>query len=118
MVQKVYIYISFFFHKYTNIFFFYLECNESDFEYIFDINYGNCYRFNSGPELKKVIASGDTSGLQLGFYLGEQDKNRLLTYSTGIYLAIHNNSFQSILPDNGLNIPTSQLTSISNILIK
>jgi hypothetical protein len=55
--------------------------------------------------------------LQLGLYLGEQDKNRSLTYSTGIYLAIHNNSFQSILPDNGLNIPTSELTSISNILI-
>ena len=44
-------------------------CTVTDFEYIFDANLGNCYRFNSifnGSKVRKVITSGDTSGLQLG----------------------------------------------------
>ncbi len=51
-------------------------CNISDFEYFFDINNGNCYRFNSGFNsenqkipLKNVISNDDLSGLQLGLKL-------------------------------------------------
>ena len=96
-------------------------CNENDFEYFFDISFGNCYRFNSGLSssnqripLKKVISSGDKNGFQLGIYLGPQDANKNLTFSTGLYLAIHNNSFRGLLPNNGLNVPTGKVTLIGN----
>jgi len=98
-------------------------CSADDFEYFFDISYGNCYRFNSGKNssnqsipLRKVISSGDTSGLQLGLYLGEQNLNSIFTYSNGLYLAIHNQSFHGILPNNGLNIPTGRVTLIGNLI--
>jgi hypothetical protein len=94
-------------------------CNISDFEYFFDINYGNCYRFNSGINSenqsiphKDVISSGDNSGLQLGLYLGPQNINNNLTFSTGLYLAIHNQTFRGLSPNNGLNIPTGRITLI------
>jgi hypothetical protein len=100
------------------------ECNISDFEYFFDINFGNCYRFNSGINSenqsitqKKVISSGDNSGLQLGLYLGPQDINNNLSFSTGLYLAIHNQTFRGLLPNNGLNIPAGRITLIGNFQV-
>ena len=94
-------------------------CSENDFEYFFDISFGNCYRFNSGLSssnqiipLKKVISSGDNSGFQLGIYLGSQDANSSLAYLNGLYLAIHNQTFRGLLPNNGLNIPTGRVTLI------
>jgi hypothetical protein len=98
-------------------------CSENDFEYFFDISFGNCYRFNSGISssnqsipLKKVISSGDNSGFQLEIYLGSQDANSSLTYLNGLYLAIHNNSFRGLLPNNGLNIPAGRTTLIGNCI--
>jgi hypothetical protein len=98
-------------------------CSENDFEYFFDISFGNCYRFNSGLNstnqsipLKKVISSGDNSGFQLGIYLGSQDPNSSLTYLKGLYLAIHNHSFRGLLPNNGLNVPTGRATLIGNCI--
>jgi hypothetical protein len=33
------------------------ECNlTSDFEYYFDINYGNCFRYNSGKDMNNNVA--------------------------------------------------------------
>ena len=88
-------------------------CNETNFEYFFDITLGNCYRFNHGrnESIRKVITGGDTSGLQLALYLGNQSINRL-SYSNGIYLSINNKSFRSILPNYGFNIPTGRVTNI------
>ena len=71
-------------------------CSVSDFEHFFDINYGNCYRFNSGhnnSSVRKVISFGSTSGLQLGLYLGDQNKYNKLAFSSGIYLSINNKVF-------------------------
>jgi len=96
-------------------------CNYTDFEYFFDIKYGNCYKYNSGlngsnqnVSVKQVITSGDSSGLQLGLYIGQEDKNYKITSSSGIYLAIHNKSFKGSLSSNGFNIPTGIATNIGN----
>jgi hypothetical protein len=99
-------------------------CNDTEFEYFFDINYGNCYKYNSGlnssnksTSILSVISSGDTTGLQLGLYVGTINLTDKITYSSGIYLAIHNKSFKSLLPTNGFNIPTGRATNIGkNIL--
>jgi len=63
-----------------------------------------------------VISSGDTTGLQLGLYVGTINLTDKITYSSGIYLTIHNKSFRS-LPTYGYNIPTGRATNIGkNIL--
>jgi hypothetical protein len=47
-----------------------VTCDINDFEYFFDINLGNCYRFNfNKTKVRKVITPGDKTGLQLGFFL-------------------------------------------------
>ena len=96
-------------------------CNISDIEYFFDINFGNCYKFNSGFNeanksipLRKVITSGDSSGLQLTLYLGPQLNNNPLATSNGVYLAIHNRSFRGFLSKNGFNLPTGRTTNIGS----
>ena len=94
-------------------------CNYTDFEYYFDVNYGNCYKFNTGLNgfnqsvpVQQVITPGDTSGLQLGLSVGQEQLTDKITYSSGIYLAIHNDSFKSLLPTNGFNLPTGRETRI------
>lgn len=94
-------------------------CNYTDFEYFFDKNYGNCYKYNSGfnGSIERVITSGGSSGLQLGLYVGHEDLNDKITYSNGIYLTIQNKSFKGLLPTNGFNIPTGRATSIGNFIV-
>ena len=101
-------------------------CDSSIFEYFFDINFGNCYRFNSGLNssypnqslpIKLAFNSGDSSGLQLDLYVGQEDSNNTNTYSSGIHLAIHNKSFIGFLSNNGFKIPTGRDTNIGNILM-
>ena len=52
------------------------ECTSADFSWIFDKNYGNCYRFNSGLNdaghkvvLKNSSLAGFSYGLQLDLYV-------------------------------------------------
>ena len=96
----------------------------SDFEYFFDINYGNCYKYNSGlnssnqsVSIKQIITSGDSHGLQLDLLLGQEDKNERITYSSGVYLAIHNKSFKGFLSTIGFNIPTGREELVYMIFI-
>ena len=100
-------------------------CSPTDFEYFFDINYGNCYKFNSGlnffnqnTSIHQVITSGDTSGLQLDLNVGREELNDKKTYLKGIHLVIHNRSFKSLLPTYGFNIPTGKATSIGKRINK
>ena len=96
-------------------------CNVNDFEYFFDVNYGNCYKFNSGfnvsnqsVPIKKVITSGDNSGYRMVLYLGPQGTDTKSSYSNGLYLSIHNRSFRGFLSTNGFNIPTGRATNIGS----
>jgi len=89
------------------------DCNVSDFVYFFDINHGNCYRFNSGlnraTELKTVITSGDKTGLRLGLHLGSPND---FFDSTGVFVEIHDQSFRGLSTNSGFNVPTGAITSI------
>ena len=63
------------------------QCRSTDFEYFFDINYGNCYKFNSGFNssnqsipVSKAIGSGHTYGFQLSLNLVQEELNDTVTY--------------------------------------
>ena len=97
----------------------YENCYTSDFEYFFDLHYGNCYRFNSGLNssnqkipVKSVLTSGDKNGLQISLYLGAQNESNELVHSTGVHIEINNQSFRVLKPNNGFNVPTGAITSI------
>jgi len=80
-------------------------CNQLfDFEYLYNINYLNCYKFNGvDSALKKIGKSGLNSGLQLELYIGKSQDS--LTDNNGIRVIIHNYTEKKIFPeDEGINL--------------
>ena len=72
-----------------------VKCDlDADFEHYYDINYGNCFRFNSGfdsngnkVDLEKSYLSGFYYGLQLTLYVNVYEK--LIVYTIIIFLSIY-----------------------------
>lgn len=52
------------------------ECADDDFDWYFDFNYGNCYRFNAGKNkpLKYSNQQGKFNGLTIEYFLGKKYK--------------------------------------------
>ena len=50
-----------------------LECEDDDFEWYYDFNYGNCYKFNGGRTkgLKTSDRPGSLNGLYVLYFLGK-----------------------------------------------
>jgi hypothetical protein len=97
-------------------------CDLNDFEYFFSINYGNCYRFNSGYDslnrktsIRNIITSGVTNSLQIELFLGEQDINSQILFENDVYIAVHNKSYRDILSTDGFHMPTGKAAYIGII---
>jgi hypothetical protein len=88
-------------------------CNQTfDFEYFYNINYLNCYKFNGiDSALKKIGKSGLNSGLQLEIYIGKSQDS--LTDNNGLRVIIHNYTEKKIAPeDEGINLEPGKKYSI------
>lgn len=106
-----------------------IDCNlGNDFEPYFDVNYGNCFRFNSGKNMtghnvpfKYVYQSGMILGLELELFIGSAiDNDRIFSVENGIELIINNETINSYLHE-GIKLPTGYSTQIllsSNIVRK
>jgi hypothetical protein len=67
-------------------------CNSSDFTYIFNNLYGNCYTWNKAtPPLQTSLAERD-GGLAFELYLGNPIQDTVYNYEDGVYISIHNQS--------------------------
>ena len=112
-----------------NCFFNYKPCNSSDFVWIYDNNYGNCYSFNSGfdssgskVDLKKSSFAGSYFGLQLTLYVNFYDKLRYFNSKNGqingkrgglgLLLRIENSSYQNDLGHDGILVQSGVQTDI------
>ena len=69
------------------------SCTSSDFEWYYDVIYGNCFRFNSGTNasLKTSTNTGKMNGLKLELYVGSANKLEY-RHNTGAHIFIHNNT--------------------------
>ncbi len=81
-----------------------IKCDlEKDFEYFYDLNYGNCYRFNSGTtingtkvEQKYSYQSGISYGLDLELFIGSpKDNDFAFTKENGFVIFINNDTVDS-----------------------
>lgn len=95
------------------------KCNSSDFEYYFDSKFGNCYKFNSGSDsdnqpkpLLYANNPGYLNGLRMELFLGEPVFYNYLSSSTGVFLAVHNQSYHPLLPDEGIMLPSGKANSV------
>ena len=90
-----------------------------DFEYYYDVNYGNCFRYNSGKDMlgrnqpkKYVYASGTSSALEIVFLIGSVYENSFsFSNENGFILFINNQSVDSNYHE-GIAISTGTCTRI------
>lgn len=89
-----------------------INCNYTNFEWYFDVNNGNCFRFNSGLKqpLKETNKAGPQNGL-LVYFLLDETKNKFI-FSEGLKIFIHNNSVEPNLAE-GISIELSKSTLIA-----
>ena len=95
-------------------------CNQSDFSFIFNSFYGNCYTFNgentvngSTLEIKKVSEPSASNGLSLELFTGNpnvQSQNEFK--SDGFFVFIHNQSNPSLLNSKSILVPTGAETNL------
>ena len=74
------------------------DCDlDKEFEYYFDTQYGNCYRYNANQQDEKFVTqSGETNGLELEFLIGSSFKNNgYFSRENGFNIFIKNKSDDS-----------------------
>ena len=91
-----------------------VACNLShDFEYYYDIYYGNCYRYNFDQIRKQITTNGILNGLQLELFVGQVDNNDdFLSTDSGINLFIESEKVESQTSE-GIRISPGTKTFIS-----
>lgn len=89
------------------------KLSESDFDWFFDFNYGNCYRFNSNESNYRYSGiDGASSFLELELYLGNSSEIQPFTSERGIKLLINNNTDRPYPYDYGINISPGKKANI------
>ena len=103
----------------TNCFFNETGCGINEFQNIYDVNMGNCIRFNSGYDLagssislSNSLNSGRTSGLRLQIFLFDSENKYFYASSEGLRVFVHNSSFD-IRQSEGADVALSMSTSIA-----
>ena len=95
------------------------NCDYKNFKWYYDLNYGNCFSFNSGydesdKELKILenLKPGPKNGLKLQFFLRPGQNKYSAGINEGLRVFIHNNSVNpSTL--TGINVEPSKRTDIA-----
>lgn len=93
-----------------------IDCNEKDFDWYYDLIYGNCYRFNSGfnSSIRKVAKTGKFYGLRLELYVGVPDDLQKFATSIGAHIFINHHK---IRPKSSEGIDVASGTE-TNIVLK
>ena len=94
-------------------------CSTLDFEWYYDYNFGNCYKFNSGYDLfkkpatlKESIKPGVSNGLVLYLYVGSTVNKYSTAEGKGLKVFIHNKSVTPSLSE-GIEVKLSEKTNIA-----
>ena len=83
-----------------------------DFEYYYDIQYGNCFRFNSKKPYKKVNQPSSYDLFEIQILVGSSNHNlNTVTLDNGFNIFISNESTDSTIQE-GVSIPTGFTTKI------
>jgi amiloride-sensitive sodium channel subunit gamma len=89
-----------------------IECTANEFEWFFDFDYGNCYKFNPSGS-KYVGKNGVEAGLQLELYVGNSSSENLV-HQRGIRVLVHNYSEKYLfMKDDGMNVAPGFQSSLS-----
>lgn len=94
------------------------ECTADDFEWYFDLIYGNCYKFNTGKyrngskaPIRKSSKAGSINGLTLELFLHEPTNPFSLSTENGAHVLVHNKSDFPAFFD-GISVASGTKTNI------
>ena len=108
-------------------------CTWRDFAWYHDYKYGNCYRFNGndtlielrsspspsplllngGGKLRNSTRPGAKNGLRLELFVGDPLTQQRYSYSSGIYLIVHNQSIVPVADETGIELATGLQTNVA-----
>ena len=95
------------------------KCTANDFSWTLDRHYGNCFIFNKDSNAttkRNSTIAGPVNGLKIVLYLNFHEKLTLLNSQTGglgALVRIENNSYLNDHNDDGVYVPTGELTNIA-----
>ena len=94
------------------------RCSSVDFDWFYDWDFGNCYRFNSGRnasgypvDVRTVQRGGRFSGLYLQLFIGRPQLNLISEFTSGILLLVNNQSIPPSLYE-GINAQPGTITNV------
>lgn len=95
------------------------KCSPTDFEWYYDIFYGNCFRFNSGKasngsfsRLKAATRPGKLNGLIMELYVGQPAHINSFGTSSGAHIFVNNKTVKPLMYE-GIDVPTGVHTNIA-----
>ncbi len=101
----------------------YKVCSDSDFKWVFDPNYGNCYVYNSGMtssgdhvDLKESSVTGRLFGLHIKFYVNYNEDLKefnSLYGGKGVLIRVDNSSYLTGYNFDGIRVSPGFQTDIS-----
>jgi len=87
-------------------------CGLKDFEWFYDFDFGNCYRFNANGSLK-MGRVGSGNGIELEVYLGKSENMDSFSRNRGLRILVHNHTDNYINMDsNSVDVAPGFFTSI------
>lgn len=91
-----------------------LECSNSDFEWYFDLFYGNCFRFNGATKkpYKNSTRSGFFYGLRLELFVGETNDKFSFSTQSGAVVFVNNHTVTPFFTE-GITVPVGTTANIA-----
>lgn len=87
-------------------------CTHQDFEWFYDFDYGNCYKFNADSK-KFVSVSGSRAGLLIELIIKNHSSSEPFILKTGVRFLIHNQSLAlPLVLDYGSDAMPGQFTQV------
>ena len=94
------------------------KCSAEEFDWYYSMQYGNCYTFNSGHNIKgqkqlvrNSSQAGSFNGLRLELFLGKQSDVPNLVSNSGAHVFVNNKSFTPKI-NEGIDISNGELSNI------
>lgn len=86
----------------------------SDFEWFYDFDYINCYKFNGNAnKLRYMGRSGFLSGLRLEIFIGNSSSYSYFSNKRGLKVIVHNHTEATLFPeDEGIEVSPGFVNNI------
>lgn len=96
-----------------------IACNASDFIWLYDFDYGNCFTFNSGFDqrgnkvpIRKINEPGSERSFKLELFLGDEFSQGIWMQQSGAKVIVHNQTVNPLVEAEGQELATNYQTDI------